>query len=368
MKDIVIGSAKSAPGKITYGFIDGIDLPTGTTERIPVIIAQGTKEGPTMFLTANIHGNELTGISVIHDVVTEEIVSELKGTIVAIPTLNPSGLRAGDRSSEFSKDDPNRTFPEGIFAKTDDDDEDRKYPKPFEQIASRVYAYFEKYADFHIDFHNHAIRSIPYSILDRVFYTDTISKEDAEQLAQKQKEMVEAFAIIATADFPSKKYLKLKYHRSVSGSVLNSLRIPAFTVELGANTILLPEVVAGSVKGTKNVLRWAGMLDGEMEEITEFDVSQPEERLQRIEHPRSNQSGLIKFLVKPGEKVTKGQPIAKLTDIFGKPLDDGYIRTEYDGYMIALYSMMTVYPNGAISEMGIKDDEPMVVKYQEKKI
>ncbi|MHA1576865.1 MAG: succinylglutamate desuccinylase/aspartoacylase family protein [Candidatus Thorarchaeota archaeon] len=367
MKEILIGSVKSETGKITYGFIDGIDLPTGTVERIPVIIAQGTEEGPTMFLTANIHGNELTGIAVIHDVVTEELVSELKGTIVAIPTLNPSGLRAGDRSSEFSKDDTNRTFPEGIFVKTDEDDEDRKYPKPFEQIANRVYSYFEKYADFHIDFHNHSIQSIPYSILDRIFYTDDISKEDAEQLAQKQKEMVEAFSVIYTADFPSKKYLKLKYHRSVSGSVLNSLRIPAFTVELGANTILLPEVVAGSVKGTRNVLRWAGMIDSAMEEITEFDVTQPKERLQRIEHPRSEHSGVIKFLVKPGEKVTKGQSIAKLTDIFGKPLGDGFIRTEYDGYMIALYPTMTVYSNGAISEMGIKDVDPMVVKYQEKK-
>jgi predicted deacylase len=99
-----------------------------------------------------------------------------------------------------------------------------------------------------------------------------------------------------------------------------------------------------------------------MEKITEFDVPKPEERLQRIEHPRSNHSGVIKFLVSPGEKVTKGQPIAEITDIFGRPLGDGYIRTEHDGYMIALYPTMTVYPSGAISEMGIKDTESMIVK------
>ena len=178
--------------------------------------------------------------------------------------------------------------------------------------------------------------------------------------------MAEAFGIMITADFPAKKYLKLKYHRSVSGSVLNSLRVPAFTVELGSNTVLVPEVIAGSVKGTRNLLRWAGMLDGEIEEITEFDVPNPEHRLQRIEHPRSNYSGVIKFIVKPGERVTKGQPIAKITDIFGRPLGDGFIKTEYDGYMIALYPMMTVYPNGAIAEMGIQDNEDMIVKIPQK--
>ncbi|MHA1638325.1 MAG: succinylglutamate desuccinylase/aspartoacylase family protein [Candidatus Thorarchaeota archaeon] len=359
MKEITIGSAKSEPGKINYGFIDALDLPTGSPERIPVIIAQGTENGPTMFFTANIHGNELTGIDVIHEVVTEELVKQLKGTIVAIPTLNPSGLRAGKRSPEFSNDDPNRTFPEGMFAK---DDEESKHPKPFEQIANCIYSYFEKYADFHLDFHNHSIRSVPYSILDRIFYTDDTEKAEAEILRDKQKEMAESFGIMITADFPAKKYLKLKYHRSTSGAVLNSLRIPAFTVELGANTILVPEVVAGSVKATMNLLRWAEMLDGEIEEITEFEVPKPKERLQRIEHPRSGHSGVIKFLVSPGEKVTKGQPIAKITDIFGRPLGDGYIRTEYDGYMIALYSMMAVYPHGAISEMGIKDNEPLLVK------
>ncbi|MFX0115785.1 MAG: succinylglutamate desuccinylase/aspartoacylase family protein, partial [Candidatus Hodarchaeota archaeon] len=89
MESIVIGSAKSEPGKLIYGFIDGIDLPTGIADKIPVMICQGVEDGPIFFLTANIHGNELTGIAVIHEVVTEGLAKELKGTVVAIPTINP---------------------------------------------------------------------------------------------------------------------------------------------------------------------------------------------------------------------------------------------------------------------------------------
>jgi len=129
----------------------------------------------------------------------------------------------------------------------------------------------------------------------------------------------------------------------------------------------MPKIVSGSVKGTRNVLRWAGMLNTPKEEITEFHVQKPEERIRRCEHPRSKQSGLIRFLVNPGDSVKKGQSIAQITDILGKPIGDGNIRAEYDGYMIALQSKMTVYPNDAIAEMGIKDEEPLIAPMQSDK-
>jgi predicted deacylase len=154
--------------------------------------------------------------------------------------------------------------------------------------------------------------------------------------------------------------LNLKYHRSVSGSVINSLRKPAFTVELGANSYLVPEIVAGSVKGTLNVLKWAGMLDGPIEKIIEFEAPQPAERVRRLEHPLAPQSGVVRLLVNPGDFVTKGQAIAKITDIHGRPLGDGLVRTEHDGIMIALRSEMTIYQNDPVSEMGVKDDEDIL--------
>ncbi|MHA1959016.1 MAG: succinylglutamate desuccinylase/aspartoacylase family protein [Candidatus Thorarchaeota archaeon] len=360
MKTITVGSATSEPGKLVYGYIDGIDHPTGTPDRIPVIIAQGKTDGPTFFLTANVHGNELTGVAVLHDVMTEELAGKLKGTVVAIPTLNPTGLRHSTRSPDYDPKDPNRLYPEGRFEKKDLEDEDTLYPRRYELLAKKVFSVVEKEADFMIDFHNHTLRSIPFSILDRIFYDGEEEKESATDLARQQKEMIEAFGVTYAADYPAKKYMNLKYHRSVSGSVLNSLRKPAFTVELGANAYLVPEVVAGSVKGTLNVLKWAGMLEGPIEKITEFEVPQPGERVRRLEHPLAPQSGIVRLLVNPGEFVTKGQNIAKIADIHGRPIGDGFVRTEHDGIMIALRSEMTVYQNDPIAEMGVKDEEDIL--------
>ncbi len=368
MKKIEIGTAKSEPGKLTYGFVEALKLPTGTSDKLAVMIAQGKEEGPTCFITANVHGNELTGIAVIHDVVTQELAEQLKGTVVAIPSLNPTGLRLYQRYPEYQKEDPNRQFPEGRFAKPEDDEEDEKFPKPYEQVGEVIYGLFEKYADYHLDFHNHTLRSVPFSIMDRIFY-DESEKQEAEKLAAQQLGMIEAYgaASMNVADFPPKKYISMKYHRSLSGAVLNSLRIPAFTIEMGSNNVLLPDIIEGSVKGTRNVLRWAGMLDSPKEEITEFKVPTPEHRIRRFEHPRSKHSGIVRLLVEPGEKVTKGQTIATITDIHGRPLGDGFIRTDYDGYMIALKDEVTIYPDEHVAEMGIKDEFDMIAPMPPKK-
>jgi predicted deacylase len=67
-------------------------------------------------------------------------------------------LRQANRSPEFDERDPNRLFPLGMFAEKEKDEDDKDYPKLFEQVAQKVYSYFEKYADYHIDIHNHSTR------------------------------------------------------------------------------------------------------------------------------------------------------------------------------------------------------------------
>ena len=95
---LTIGTATARPGEIVYGELPVLDLPTGGQERLPIIIAQGrgrAAEGPTLWLTANIHGPELAGLPVIHQILTADLVTRLRGTVIAVARM----LRAhGDRS------------------------------------------------------------------------------------------------------------------------------------------------------------------------------------------------------------------------------------------------------------------------------
>ncbi|MEA2071077.1 MAG: succinylglutamate desuccinylase/aspartoacylase family protein, partial [Asgard group archaeon] len=110
---IQIGNLESIPEDIVTGFVDLFEHPTGTIERIPVIIAEGSTIGPVLWITANIHGNEYAGIPVIHRLLNSLSLDSLRGTIVAIPSLNPAGSRIKERSPYYDSHDPNRLFPDG---------------------------------------------------------------------------------------------------------------------------------------------------------------------------------------------------------------------------------------------------------------
>ncbi|MCB9742550.1 MAG: succinylglutamate desuccinylase/aspartoacylase family protein [Alphaproteobacteria bacterium] len=67
---------------------DGLGFPI----RVPVIVMRGERSGPTLGLTAALHGNELNGIPVIHSLLHGLQPKSLKGDIVAVVAANPPGV------------------------------------------------------------------------------------------------------------------------------------------------------------------------------------------------------------------------------------------------------------------------------------
>ena len=111
-----IGNIESRPGEIVYGIFTGVELPTGGTDDIPLIVAHGKEEGSCLWITGSIHGNEYSGLSTIHTLSGNKgedfPLDDLKGTVVLVPTLSPAGLRTGSRAPYFNNgSDPNRMFP-----------------------------------------------------------------------------------------------------------------------------------------------------------------------------------------------------------------------------------------------------------------
>src|SRR5215207_7835889 len=105
-KKMTLGTAEAQPGTIQYGRWDAFTHPTGHVEFLPVIIAQGKEDGPTFWLTAGIHGPEHTGPAVLYRLITQELVDQLRGTIIALPALSPAGLRTNQREPYHARKDP----------------------------------------------------------------------------------------------------------------------------------------------------------------------------------------------------------------------------------------------------------------------
>lgn len=75
-----------------------------------LFVARGNRPGPTLCLTAGIHGDELNGVEVARRTFAAVDASRLNGTLIVLPAINAAGVRTGDRYLPDRRD-LNRAFP-----------------------------------------------------------------------------------------------------------------------------------------------------------------------------------------------------------------------------------------------------------------
>lgn len=89
-----------------------IELPKlyNTPTQLPVRVIRGKKDGPTVFVSAAIHGDELNGIEIIRRFRKLNILKKLSGTLVLVPVVNVYGMMNLSRYLPDRRD-LNRSFP-----------------------------------------------------------------------------------------------------------------------------------------------------------------------------------------------------------------------------------------------------------------
>ena len=82
----------------------------GSSVPTPVLVAQGQEEGPTLCLTAAVHGDEINGIETVRRMMYSINPDRLKGRVIGVPIVN---IQAFERHSRYLPDrrDLNRFFP-----------------------------------------------------------------------------------------------------------------------------------------------------------------------------------------------------------------------------------------------------------------
>lgn len=85
-------------------------LYTHTQMKLPVHIIRGVKDGPRLFVSAAIHGDELNGTEIIRRLLKQPAVKRLRGTLVAVPIVNVYGVLNQSRYLPDRRD-LNRSFP-----------------------------------------------------------------------------------------------------------------------------------------------------------------------------------------------------------------------------------------------------------------
>jgi predicted deacylase len=105
------------------------------------------------------------------------------------------------------------------------------------------------------------------------------------------------------------------------------------------------------------------MLDGEFEPISGIQVVDPGYAVVRCQTPRLKHAGVVYHLVQAGDRVAAGQPVAEVCDIWGRPLGDGYVYAEEEGFVIGRSHGVFYYPGQAVLSMAVRNTQPMIEAY-----
>ncbi|HLJ09664.1 MAG TPA: succinylglutamate desuccinylase/aspartoacylase family protein, partial [Planctomycetaceae bacterium] len=189
------------------------------------------------------------------------------------------------------------------------------------------------------------------------------ARAEAEKLDDRIRQMCRAYGHSVLNEMGSHAYFDEKLHRSTTGAAVNLARIPALTMELGTGHVPDAAIVRASLAGIRNVLRWAGMLEGESEPIEGIKIVDLGYPCRRRATPRLTAPCIVRHLVEPGDLVKRGDSIAELRDIWGRPAGEGILRSDYDGWIMGRTHGIVHYPGNEVCGMGVCDETPTVLSY-----
>lgn len=107
---ITIGSTSVSAGTRATINLPVADLYTGTSLSMPVQVVNGRRDGPTLFVCAAIHGDEMNGVEIIKRLLARKALSSMRGTLLAVPVVNVHGFLDLSRYLPDRRD-LNRSFP-----------------------------------------------------------------------------------------------------------------------------------------------------------------------------------------------------------------------------------------------------------------
>jgi len=107
---ITIGGVVVHPGERRTIDLRITDLSTHTPMAMPIQVICGRRSGPTLFVSAAVHGDEINGVEIIRRLLKLSALKRLRGILIAVPIVNVFGFVSLSRYLPDRRD-LNRSFP-----------------------------------------------------------------------------------------------------------------------------------------------------------------------------------------------------------------------------------------------------------------
>lgn len=245
-----------------------------------VFIARGARPGPTLCLTALIHGDERNGFEIVRESFGRLDPAQLAGTLIAVPAANANGFRTGSRYMPDRRD-LNRAFPGKVGSDNT------------ALIAGILYTALSEHCDALIDLHTGSF--------------------DRANLPQVRVDLDNPRALDLARRFGATVVLGGEGPRGSLRREMMDAGIPAIIYEAGLPLRFEPMEIEHGVQGVHNVMIGLGMSAGQATAPTPAGHIFSKARWVRV--PLGN-GGVFYPVRKLGDSVHKGDLIARIFDPF----------------------------------------------------
>ncbi len=290
MAELVIAGYTIPPGQSRQIEIPVVKLYTDTDICMPVHVIRAKQSGPTVFVSAAIHGDELNGLEIIRRLIKLKTLRLLQGTLIFIPMVNVYGVLNQSRYTPDRRD-LNRCFPgsaKGSLAGI---------------VAHTFMTEIVRQCDYGIDLHTGA--------LHRSNLPQIRGNFDDEET----RNMAEAFGVPVLLNANLRD---------------GSLRQAA--VEIGVKMLLYEAgqalrfdelSIRAGIRGIQNVLARLGMIKRRKVRGPEKPAIKPYVA-NKSAWVRAGSSGIVRDLKNLGDQVSTGDKLAIIGNSFGNSLDTVY--------------------------------------------
>ena len=280
---------------------------------VPVLVVNGIKAGPTLCLTAAVHGDELNGIEIVRRIVHEINPKNLSGSVIGVPIVNMQGFR---RASRYLPDrrDLNRSFPgreNGSYAS---------------RTAHSFFTNVIKHCDYLIDIH-----------------TGSLSRTNLPQI--RANLLIPEVASLAEK-MGSIVVLQSKGSVGTLRRAAMNAGIPAVTLEAGAPNNLQKEAVEEGVASILSAMSSLSLIP------KNFWKRNKEPVFYQSAWIRAHQGGILFSKVELGDSVEKGEVLGLLNDPVSNKSSE--IIAPFEGRIIGMALNQIMYPGFAAYHIGLR--------------
>jgi predicted deacylase len=312
MKEVSIAGHEIKPGEFKEININIARLPSRTQIETPIYVYRGLEDGPTLALTAGMHGDEINGMEIVRRIIDHGHNRVKRGAVVCMPVINVYGFLNYSREVPDGKD-INRSFPGSKSG----------------SLAARVAYHMTHdilpYIDYGVDFHTGGASRTNYP------QVRCVMKE------QINVELAHAFHAPFTIDAPFRPHsLRLTAAKKNKHIIVfeggESIRLDQYAIEEG-------------ISGTLRLMKHLSMID---------NAPKPREENRIIwssSWARARTAGLFQSEIKCGEFIKKGQLVGTLTDPFGEFKEQ--IKSPSAGYVVGLNNNPVVNAGDALLHIGL---------------